>query len=880
LVIKFDERKLLLFKQKNPDTVILIADESKNPGSFMGSWNKVEVQGPDELNDLLDRARQSKKVLTNWGIRVGENDYWGADFEWSWVYRIWMDQLGSRAETYTVQTANGGKRPVFLTKEVEKDWGEPYKNNIRFEIKNKGYVVLGGSAIDILNEPSEYKVIKDVSIKRDDTIIQDTVNLLEKILEKSSFLNYNCIKQSLDKKLRLDHEKRLALLTFMLYNDWNDELIHNFFMDVHESEGTYDYNRAKTQAQIKSGRAYKAKGGKPKPCNTKDETQLTLHQVFGLDNSLCFGCPRRQQQDNPLRFFVEKDFIPQRLSEDIQQEIMFIATNDKSELRYYEEEEGIWKPNGIEKLQEITINKLKGFWRSHHTSETEKHIRYSNYVPIEDIGGPLNRIVLKNGVYNTETHKLEPFNPNLYAITALPVEYKPDADCPKIKQFLSEVVEAENIDKIFEIIGYSLYKSYPIARIFIFTGTGRNGKSVLINLITRFLGPENISSVDIQNLTDDSFRSAELYGKLANINGDLPPKPIKDTGLIKKATGQDPLTVAKKYQQPFQFYNYAKLIFSANQVPRTYDNSDAMHRRLDVIEFPNKFDPDDPKTDPNLIEKISTPEELSGLFNEAMKGLERILTLGKFTNEGSIEARKLDYIKRSDPVQYFGLTYLKQNTDPESYITKSQLYDNYVFMCRALGETPTSANWFSQGIKRHIPYLDEGWVDKDKVWRGASIKFDELEQLVTNDIVGNTVGDIVGKSKENKKTPQKTLDLDLDEKNIVGEKGLVYKPTNATNATNDKYCIVENYGDKISKGIENSLQDNIVGIVGEEKTRPATIKSKRGHVIECIRHGLLKVSDIAGEMEISEEGVKGLLRMLKRDQVVWYNPHKDTWHLV
>lgn len=875
MVLAFNELDLLSFKEKNPDIVILIADETKNPGVFMGSWDKIKPQTPNEINDLLDSARLSNKKLTNWGIRVGTNEYWGGDFEWSWVYRIWMDKLGSRSETYTIQTANGGKRPVYLTNEVNKDWGEPYKNNIRFEIKNKGYVILGGMAIDILNQPSEYKVIKDVPIKRDDQIIQDTINILETILAKASFLEYNCIKTTLDKKMRMDHDRRLAILTFMLLESWPDEAIHNFFKDVHEAEGSYDYNQRKTQDQIKSGRKYIEKGGKPKPCNSKNDKQLTLHQIFGLDNSLCFGCTRRTQQDNPMRFFNKKEFIPQRLSEEIQQETLFIATNERSELRYYDDGRGIWAPDGIEKHQEITINKLKNKWKSHYTSESEKYIRYSNYVSIERLGGPLDKIVLKNGVYDLERNILTSFNPDLYAITALPIEYQQEADCPKIKKFLSEVVDEENIDKIFEIIGYCLYKSYPIARIFIFTGVGRNGKSVLINLITGFLGQDNVSSVDIQNLTDDSFRSAELFGKLANINGDLPPKPIKDTGLIKKCTGQDPLTVAKKYQQPFQFYNYAKLVFAANQIPRSYDNSDAMHRRLDVIEFPNTFDADDPKTDPDLINKLLTPDELSGLFNESIKALNRVIENGKFTNEGTIEERKIDYIKRSDPVHYFSITYLQQTTDPDYYITKTQLYEYYVFMCRSMNIIPTSSNWFSQGVKRYTPFIEEGYSDKTKVWRGASIKIDALNKLATNDIVGN----IVGEPRKNDITSQQKLDLDQSEKNIVGDMGNLPLKTNDTNATNDISSIVSPSEKSYSKPIINNLSNNIVGIVGKGKERGSTLKDKCEHCLECVTHGLTTIEEIANEMEIATEGVTGLLKILESDKAVWYNPLKRRWCL-
>lgn len=879
MVLTFNEYTLLSFKEKNPNSVILIADETKNPGSFMGSWDKVKPQNADEINELLEQARNSKITLTNWGIRVGTNEYWGADFEWSWIYRIWVDKIGSRAETLTIQTANGGKRPVYLTTEVNQSWGEPYKNNLRFEIKNKGYVILGGTAIDILGTPSEYKIIKNLPVKRDDTIIKDTLEILKSIREKSNFLDYNCIK-TLDKKMRMDHDQRLAILNFMLHEDWPDLAIHNFFMDVHEIEGKKDYKQSTTQTQINSGRSFIEKGGKPKPCTPKKDGQTTLYQLFNFDPGQCFGCLRRSQEDNPLRFFQKKEFIPQRLSDDVQRENKFIATDEKSDLRYYNEEKGIWEPDGKEKLQSITIDKLKGYWKSHYTSETEKHIRYSNYVPIEKIGGPLNKIVVQNGVYNLDLKQLEPFDPDIYAITALPIKYDVTNDCPKIIKFLSEVVSQENIQKILEIIGYCLYKSYPLARIFIFTGTGRNGKSVLINLITQFLGPANTSSVDIQNLTDDSFRSAELFGKLANINGDLPPKPIKDTGLIKKCTGQDPLTVAKKYQQPFQFYNHAKLIFAANQIPRTYDNSDAMHRRLDVIEFPNKFESDDPKTDPNLLEKLITENELSGLFNRATDALERLLDQGRFSNETSIEERKLDYIKRSDPVHYFALTYIQQNTDPEYYITKSQLYDNYVYMCRCLDLIPTSSNWFSQNVKRYVPYLDEGWVDKDKVWRGISVKFDKLTDLSTNDINGNTVGGSITTQKITKKTPQQELKFEEIKVDIVGNKGNLPPKTNATNATNDISSIVNPSDSKDRYSSKKKKIEKTVGIVGGfgGKEYTSTIRGRLDELLDLMRKEINDVEELSNNMGISVEGVRSLLSVLKRDGLA-YELRPGVWFL-
>jgi len=536
--------------------------------------------------------------------------------------------------------------------------------------------------------------------------------------------------------------------------------------------------------------------------------------------------------DNPYRFFDKKDFIPKRLAEEILQENKFMATSEKSDLWTYHPEKGIWKTDGTQQLQKITINKLKNMWKSYHTNETEKYIRFSNYINITEIGGPKHLIVLKNGVLNLETYKLETFNPNIKAISAIPVEYKPDTDCPKIKKFLTEVVETDDIQKIFQIIGYCLYKSYPLANIFIFTGTGRNGKSVLIKLISSFLGEDNISSVDIQNLTDESFRSPELYGKLANINGDLPSKPIKDTGLIKKCTGQDPLTVAKKHKDPFQFYNHAKLLFAANDIPKTYDNSDAMHRRLDIIDFPNKFDSDNPKTDPELIYKLITPEELSGLLNESLKELRILLENGAFHNEKDIDTRRVDYIRRTDPVQYFGMQYLKQNMDPEHYIGRQTLYNYYVEMCRALNKIPTNSSWFSRNIRRYVAFLDEGWVGKETVWRGISVDLEALHVLT---------------SKE-------------------------YDPTKTTKTISSLLMVSMENEKETSIPTEGKKKNNGLGELGGH----ISLETKRKECLTLLRSGLDTVEKISEKMEISGEGVEGLLKVLKRDGLV-YSLRPGVW---
>lgn len=858
----FNELDLLGFKSKNPNAVLLLSDESKNPGSIMGkNWQKIDPQNPDQVNELVELAR--KKQASAFGILNGVEDYLGLDFEWSWIYRIWCDLLDDRSETYTVQTANGGKRPVFQTKEVSKDWGEPFKNTVRFEIKNKGYVILGGKAKDIMGNQSQYKVVKDLPIRRDDNIIKDTIETLKKIYEKAQFLGYKCIQSGLDKKMRLEHDQRLALLTFMLLEEWPDDAIHNFFMDVHEKEGRCDYKQSITQTQIDSGRSFIAKGGKPKACKAKDGA-TALYQVFNFDSSKCEGCLRRKQNTTPNRFFLKKQFIAKRLSEEIQEENKFLATSIKSPTYYYNIEKGIWENTGSEKIDQIVKDKLNWLWKTHYKNEAENHVRACNYQPIDLLGGSKNKIVMLNGVYDLETESLEDFNPDYYEITRIPVNYNPDAACPKIDQFLIDVLNEKDIPTFYEIAGYCLYKGYTVARLFIFYGKeGKNGKSKALGLIDSFLGHENTCSVNLQSLTDDGFKSSNLHGKLANICGDIPGKPIEDTGLIKKITGGDKITLERKYFDPFDYYCYTKLIFSANEVPDPkYDKTGAFYRRVILIEFPNEFRAEDPKTDPNILDKITTPDELSGFFNKAISGLKNLLKRGYFVGEKNEEERKLEYMREANNIQYFAELYATQTLDPEIYITNEEMYRYYCFMCNYIRKMPKSSNVFSRELRRYITYADQTQTaikgKQTKVWRGVVINLVKLHN------------DCSAKPPEIKRepNPQQVLDPqpNTDNTDNTDVSVLLDNTESGTIPNNEETPINQQY------------RENRINRINRITTHSRSLQEKIDEARDFLGQGVKTPEELAERMGIALEGVDRLLSTLERDGIA-FQARPGVWKL-
>lgn len=210
-------------------------------------------------------------------------------------------------------------------------------------------------------------------------------------------------------------------------------------------------------------------------------------------------------------------------------------------------------------------------------------------------------------------------------------------------------------------------------------GDGANGKGVLIKLIEALLSQTNCSHRSLQDLDKNRFAAADLYGKLANTCADLKSLKLSETGNFKMIVSGDSITAERKFEHPFTFRNYAKAIFSANEIPESDDKTDAFYRRWIIFHFDKKFQKG--KEDPRLIKQLTTPEELSGLLNLALIGLKQLIDEGGF-HDKDVEQTRRDYEENTNDVNAF----LYQEcivdiTNPEYSTLATDLYAAYVNFC-------------------------------------------------------------------------------------------------------------------------------------------------------------------------------------------------------
>lgn len=280
-------------------------------------------------------------------------------------------------------------------------------------------------------------------------------------------------------------------------------------------------------------------------------------------------------------------------------------------------------------------------------AEVLAYIRIKTHVNATDLKVNPYVINLKNTRLDLRSGKCLEFTSDSIEFDRIPIVYDPSAYCADLDKMLNRVFcgDREVINLFEEMIGAVLLKHNRYQKAFLFYGSGSNGKSTILDLIRTFLGPRNYSAIALEKVTD-RFNTAELENKLANIGDDVDNVTLKDTGTLKKLFSGNAIMVERKGERPYTIEPYATHIYSANTIPRSFDKSEGFYRRWLLIPFNARFSVTDEDYDPMIADKITAPTALSYLLNIGIKGAQRLMKNGRFTEPQSVietlEAYKAD----------------------------------------------------------------------------------------------------------------------------------------------------------------------------------------------------------------------------------------------
>ncbi|WDC83311.1 DUF5906 domain-containing protein [Caloramator sp. mosi_1] len=145
-----------------------------------------------------------------------------------------------------------------------------------------------------------------------------------------------------------------------------------------------------------------------------------------------------------------------------------------------------------------------------------------------------NKIAFNNGVYDISDNNFKEHSHQYIITNKIPWDFNPNAYSELADKTLNKIScnDTEIRSLLEELIGYTFYRRNIIGKAFILTGEKQNGKSTFLDMITALLGTDNISALDLKEL-GERFKTAELFGKLANIGDDIGDEFIAEPSFLR-----------------------------------------------------------------------------------------------------------------------------------------------------------------------------------------------------------------------------------------------------------------------------------------------------------------------------------------------------------
>lgn len=248
-----------------------------------------------------------------------------------------------------------------------------------------------------------------------------------------------------------------------------------------------------------------------------------------------------------------------------------------------------------------------------------------------------NCLTVNNGllIIKGKTKKLIPHTQDFFDLNSLSFDYVPGLVNQEwiallMNQWdIDTVTQEQQLRMVQELYGVMLLPDNRFQIIPTLIGKSRSGKGVHSKVIEAIFGRENICSPSLEGLASDSKILEMATTKLAIIPeaNNIPARNreiILDR--IKMLSGNDTLTIERKYMRALTWSSWAMIILVANELPEFTDSSSAFANRIRPLKFIKSYAG---REDLGLAERLTTPEALSGIFNWLLEGLDRVLETGE-----------------------------------------------------------------------------------------------------------------------------------------------------------------------------------------------------------------------------------------------------------
>lgn len=293
-------------------------------------------------------------------------------------------------------------------------------------------------------------------------------------------------------------------------------------------------------------------------------------------------------------------------------------------------------------------------------------------------------IAVGNGLFNTKTKSLEPFDPKHFITAKVDTNYNMHAltNYELIKntyfnfdEWLKSIAcnDDEIVTLLWQLINEAVNPNKTRRKIAIMLGNGTNGKSTFRQMLINLIGDTNIS-VSTPHELQSRFGLTSLEGKICNYGDEVGTKPLDEMDKLKSISSGESVNYERKNKDVRNYDFKTLLMFNSNEIPPIKDKSEAVLNRLLIIPFKANFE--GIKDESIKDEKLNNKIILEYILYTALH-----LEFDKFITTEAVKKQLLNYRKENDSVYSFMLYYIDKGYHHVSCFPVPILTNDYENFC-------------------------------------------------------------------------------------------------------------------------------------------------------------------------------------------------------
>jgi P4 family phage/plasmid primase-like protien len=213
------------------------------------------------------------------------------------------------------------------------------------------------------------------------------------------------------------------------------------------------------------------------------------------------------------------------------------------------------------------------------------------------------------------------------------------------EEYMEQLCDGDEImyNTLLELMGLCISNipGYMTKKCILMYGKKDTGKTQIKKLLTKLIGIEYTSSIELSKISSNNFATSELYNKRLAGSNDMSYTGIEDLSIWKQLTGGDPISVEFKGRGAFSYIFTGLMWFLANDLPKfSGKKEEAIYERFIIIPCNNVIPKE--KQDPYLFEKILA--EKNSILQNVLLALKRLIENGyKFDEPESMKDNRKQY---------------------------------------------------------------------------------------------------------------------------------------------------------------------------------------------------------------------------------------------